>query len=146
MFLILLTKYRIECRKEHAVRHIAVEDRVQRGVARENEERQRGGEVSHLQRKPGRKIGWPVAIDAVDGARECVCVAGCDAPMSAGRSRTYSSNSRAPMRCESSVGLSRTQNSFSIRKFATRRVIPANRPIERPLNGKNIDWKRGDHL
>jgi hypothetical protein len=78
-------------------------------------------------------IGWPVAIDAVDGTRECVCGAGCDTPMSVGKSRTHTPNSRAPMRCESSVGSSRMQNTFSIRKFATGRVIPANRRIKKSV-------------
>jgi hypothetical protein len=75
-------------------------------------------------------IGWPVATDAVEGARECVCVVGCDTPMSVGKSRIHKPNSRAPMRCESSVGSSRMQNTFSMRKFATGRVIPANLRIK----------------
>jgi hypothetical protein len=34
-FFILLAKCGTECRRDHAVGHIMVEDRVQRGVARE---------------------------------------------------------------------------------------------------------------
>src|SRR6266404_6579536 len=75
--------------------------------------------------------GWPVMIDAVEGTREWECVAGCDAPMYIGKSRIQTPNSRAPMRCESSVGSSRIQNTFSTRKLATGKVMPGNRRMKK---------------
>jgi hypothetical protein len=37
-----LSKYGIECRREQAVRHVTVEDRVHRGMARERMKSDRG--------------------------------------------------------------------------------------------------------